>query len=150
MPQIYCNNHAHAAHAICSSGAECHGHANAPSSTALWPCTEADVAAMSIGSDTVPQTSRNGDIKQSLRPAGLQADLACAAGPFGGELPTTIPDARLPIRSFFVNIILPIRLGRRRSKVRICSVASPMGRSYILFSDGRLQSRLTLRVAVCG
>ena len=35
MPQIYCNNHAHAAHAICSSGAECHSHANAPSSTAL-------------------------------------------------------------------------------------------------------------------
>ena len=37
MPQIHCNNHTHAAHAICSSGAECHGHANAPSSTALWP-----------------------------------------------------------------------------------------------------------------
>ena len=36
-----------------------------------------------------------------------------------------------------------------RSKVRIRSVASPMGRRYIQFSDGRLQSRLTLRVAVC-
>lgn len=28
-----------------------------------------------------PQTSRNGDIKQSPRPAGSQADLASAAGP---------------------------------------------------------------------
>ena len=36
-----------------------------------------------------------------------------------------------------------------RSKVRIRSVASPMGRRYIQFSDGVLQSRLTLRVAVC-
>ena len=36
-----------------------------------------------------------------------------------------------------------------RSKVRIRSVASPMGRRYIQFSDGSLQSRLTLRVAVC-
>ena len=52
MPQIYCNNHAHAAHAVCSSGDECHGHGNAPSITAPWPCTEADVAAMSVGSDT--------------------------------------------------------------------------------------------------
>ena len=34
------------------SGAECHGHANAPPSTALWTCTDADVAAMAIGSDT--------------------------------------------------------------------------------------------------
>ena len=32
---------------------------------------------------------------------------------FGGELATTIPDARLSIRSFLVNIILPIRLVRR-------------------------------------
>ena len=32
---------------------------------------------------------------------------------FGGELATTIPDTRLSIRSFLVNIILPIRLVRR-------------------------------------
>ena len=32
---------------------------------------------------------------------------------FGGELATTIPDARLSIRSFLVNIIPPIRLVRR-------------------------------------
>ena len=36
-----------------------------------------------------------------------------------------------------------------RSKVRIRNVASPMGRRYIQFSDRSLQSRLTLRVAVC-
>ena len=77
MPQIYCNNHTHAAHAICSSGAECHGHANAPSSTALWPCADADVAAMPIGSDT----HKPADIKQSPRPAGSQADLSSVAGP---------------------------------------------------------------------
>ena len=35
------------------------------------------------------------------------------------------------------------------SKVRIRSVASPMGRRYISFSDGVVQSRLTLRVSVC-
>ena len=52
------------------------------SSTALWPCTNADVAAMPIGCDTGPQTSRNGDIKQSPRPTGSQADLASAAGPY--------------------------------------------------------------------
>ena len=40
-------------------------------------------------------------------------------------------------------------LNGMRSKVRIRSVASPMGRRYIQFSDGSLQSRLTLRVAVC-
>ena len=80
MPQIYCNNHAHAAHAICSSGAECHGHANAPSSTALWPCADEDVATIPIGSDT-HKPSRNGDIKRIPRPAGSQADLASAAGP---------------------------------------------------------------------
>ena len=36
-----------------------------------------------------------------------------------------------------------------RSKVRIRSVASPMGRRCIQFGDGVVQSRLTLRVAVC-
>ena len=39
--------------------------------------------------------------------------------------------------------------GHMRSKVCIRNVASPMGRRYIQFSDGSLQSRLTLRVAVC-
>ena len=44
---------------------------------------------------------------------------------------------------------------QKRSKVRIrnINVASPMGRPwgrrYIQFSDGSLQSRMTLRVAVC-
>ena len=36
-----------------------------------------------------------------------------------------------------------------RSQVHIRSVASPMGRRYIQFSGGVLQSRLALRVAVC-
>ena len=36
-----------------------------------------------------------------------------------------------------------------RSKVRIRSVASPMGRRCIQFGDGVVQSRLALRVAVC-
>ena len=44
---------------------------------------------------------------------------------------------------------LATRFTASRSKVRIRSVASPMGRRYIQFSDGSLQSRLTLRVAVC-
>ena len=39
--------------------------------------------------------------------------------------------------------------GVSRSKVRIRSVASPMGRRCIQFCDGVMQSRLTLRVAVC-
>ena len=45
----------------------------------------------------------------------------------------------------------PKKKGRSdsRSKVRIRSVASPMGRRCIQCCDGVVQSRLTLRVAVC-
>ena len=43
------------------------------------------------------------------------------------------------------------RLGhpRSRSKVRIRSAASPMGRRSIQFGDGSLQSRMAMRVAAC-
>ena len=80
MPQIYCNNHAYAAHAICSGGAECHSHANAPSRL------KHRALAMYRGGcrchadwQRRPQTNRNGDIKQSPRPRGSKADLASAA-----------------------------------------------------------------------
>ena len=36
--------------------------------------------------------------------------------------------------------------GRSKVRIRIRGVASPMGRRYIQFSDGVLQSRLALRV----
>ena len=88
MPQIYCNDHARAraSHAVCGSGAECHGHANAPPITALWPCAEADqdVATMPIGSDThkpAEMATIRHDITQNPRPTGPQADLASAARP---------------------------------------------------------------------
>ena len=71
--------HAHTTHAICSSSAKCHGHADVPSITTLWPCTEAaSLPCRSAAAPTNPPKWRHNAKPKASRLAGRSAAGKCS------------------------------------------------------------------------